>query len=361
MATVVLNVATELSIEYDTRNIEISLMNMIETKWDLSMKYAQELNDTGSWFIDIIWCPTNITMSGTTAQTIWFSSDIHYAGGIVYCEWTHDGNPVTFYFNAAFTDLQYAQYEGYQKAMSSANQVDTFSDTDTTNINITASYPLSSDNIDDNFDSDNYTIYSTGTTLYPDGYVDNDADARLLNYGYVIEGSWLYNMFWSNRQMQEYIDNNPYNTDSIYTKLGDVSSGRLYFDVNKSFRLVLYKIDDAQYEATREMIIEEQLVGEWENAGIWYLQDDLSLSSTVTWSEYDFDFVNNDYALFVENTGSGALLYRIRWEDIATGSWVYLSALNDNDSSIFSYLWSHMLINDEWRLIGNQSEVFGLK
>jgi len=62
--------------------------------------------------------------------------------------------------------------------------------------------------------------------------------------------------------MQEYIDNNPYNTDSIYTKLGDVSSGRLYFDVNKSFRLVLYKIDDAQYEATREMIIEEQLVGE---------------------------------------------------------------------------------------------------
>jgi len=73
--------------------------------------------------------------------------------------------------------------------MSSANQVDTFSDTDTTNINITASYPLSSDNIDDNFDSDNYTIYSTGTTLYPDGYVDNDADARLLNYGYVIEGS----------------------------------------------------------------------------------------------------------------------------------------------------------------------------
>jgi hypothetical protein len=46
MATVVLNVATELSVEYDKRNIEISLMNIIETKGDLSIKYSRELNNT---------------------------------------------------------------------------------------------------------------------------------------------------------------------------------------------------------------------------------------------------------------------------------------------------------------------------
>jgi len=32
MATVVLNIAVELSIEYDKRNIEISLTNIIKTK-----------------------------------------------------------------------------------------------------------------------------------------------------------------------------------------------------------------------------------------------------------------------------------------------------------------------------------------
>jgi hypothetical protein len=63
MATVVLNVATELSIEYNNRNIEISLMNIIETKGDLSMKYAKELNNTGSGFVDLISCPDNMSMS----------------------------------------------------------------------------------------------------------------------------------------------------------------------------------------------------------------------------------------------------------------------------------------------------------
>jgi hypothetical protein len=63
MATVVLNVATELSIEYNNRNIEISLMNIIETKGDLSMKFTRELNDTGSGFTDLLSCPTNISLS----------------------------------------------------------------------------------------------------------------------------------------------------------------------------------------------------------------------------------------------------------------------------------------------------------
>jgi hypothetical protein len=48
---------------------------------------------------------------------------------------------------------------------------------------------LAPDGYDDNFDSDNYQNSSTGSTYYPDNYLDNDADARALNYGYVIENS----------------------------------------------------------------------------------------------------------------------------------------------------------------------------
>jgi hypothetical protein len=48
MATVVLNVATELSVEYKNRNIEISLQGTITTKSELAMKYARDTNNTGS-------------------------------------------------------------------------------------------------------------------------------------------------------------------------------------------------------------------------------------------------------------------------------------------------------------------------
>lgn len=361
MATVVLNIATELSIEYDIRNIEVSLVNMIQTKGDLAMKYAEELNKTGSWFLDNIGCPTNFNMSWSTAVSNNISSTIRYASDTPYCLATHDGNDVIFYFSTDYTDLRYAQYEGYQVDVNSGSLTATFSDSDSTFIDVTASYPLPSDGIDDDFDSDNYTITSTGGTYYPDGYVDNDSDSRLLTYGYIIENSWLYNILWSNTEMKNYIQANPNNSDSIHQRIGNTSSWTLYLDINRNHRLILYRVDPGTYDDTREFIITQQLTGTWQFANIWYLQDDLSLNSTLTGNEYEFDFMNHDYALFIENTSTGALLYRIRWYDIATGSGIYLSPLDDDDTSIFWYLWSHVLIDDTGRLIANQYEVFGLK
>jgi hypothetical protein len=78
MATVVLNVATELSIEYNNRNIEISLMNIIETKGDLSMKYSRKLNTSGSGFIDTLSCPENVSMSGSTLIDSDIDTELRY-------------------------------------------------------------------------------------------------------------------------------------------------------------------------------------------------------------------------------------------------------------------------------------------
>ncbi len=361
MATVVLNVATELSLEYKIRNIEISLMDTIQTKWELAMKYARELNNTWSGFIDTIGCPTNFTMSGTVFRTTGISSDIRYLSWTILCKGVHNGNDIDFYFNSWSTDLEFAQYEGSQITINSLNTTGTFADSDSTFLDLTLSYPLLSDGIDDNFDSDNYSIYSTGAVYYPDGYVDNDAQSRLVNYGYVIEDSWLYSIFWSNKKMKDYIDNNLNNSDSIYTKLGNVSSGNLYLDINKSFRLILYRINPSNYEETWEFVISEKRIGTGELAWIGYLQDNLSLSAVKTGSEYNFDFTTHDYALFIENTSTGALLYRVSAEDSISGSGVYLNPLKDDDTSLFSYLGSHMFIDEEWKLIWSQFEVFGLK
>lgn len=361
MATVVLNIATELSIEYDIRNIEVSLVNMIQTKWDLSIKYAKELNKTWSGFVDAIGCPTNFTMSGTTARTTGITSTIRYTSDTVHCRGTHNGNPVVFYFWPDYTDLKFAQYEGFQEEISSGSTTATFSDPDNTFLDLSASYPLVPDGIDDNFDSDDYTIYSTGTTYYPDGYVDNDADSRLLTYGYILENSGLFNVFWSNTKMKDYIHTNTHNGDAIHRKIGTTSTGSLLLDINKDHRLILFRMNPSDYDTTKEFIITQQVTGTGQLASIWYLQDDMSLNSTITWNEYVFDFVNHDYALFVENTSTWALLYRIRGEEIGTGSGIYINPLDDDDNSIFGYLGSHVLIDDSGRLIWNQFEVFGLK
>lgn len=362
MATVVLNVATELSIEYNNRNIEISLMNIIETKGDLSMKFTRELNDTGSGFTDLLSCPTNISLSWSTILDSDIDTEIRYLTGAVICLGTHDsGEDLVFTFNAAFDDLEFANYQGYQITINSSTLTGIFGDSDSSFLNLWSSAYVTPDLYDDDFNSDNYDISSSWSTYYPDGYIDDDAQGRVLNYGYILENSWLYNAFWSNTRMKNFIAKNPHNNNSSsFKRLWQVVSWYLELDINTSHRIVLFEIDNDTYNESNELVIQQTVMGTGQLAWVWYLQSDLSLGSGTT-SAYNFDFVSNDYALFIENTSSWALLYQIQWEDAISGSGIYLSPLKDDEVSLLSFLGSHMLIDEQWRLIWDQFEVFWLK
>jgi hypothetical protein len=302
-----------------------------------------------------------VSMSGSTLIDSDIDTELRYLTWSIVCFWLHNNwSDLTFTFNSDFDDLIFAKYQGYQIAINSWSTSWTFWDSDSTFIDLWGTSYLVADGIDDNFDSDNYSASSTWSIFYPDGYIDNDSDARALNYGYIIEDSWLYNVFWSNTRMKNYIGENPFNNDAILKKLWQTWSWYLSLDINDSYRMFLYRIDNTTYNESNEMIIEQRIVWDAQLGGIWYLQDDLSLDSG-TWSAYNFDFINHDYALFIENTSSWALLYQIRWEDATTGSGLYLNPLKDDDISVFSYLWSHMLVDDEWKLIWDQFEVFWLK
>ena len=361
MATVILNVAAELSSEYEIRNIEVSLINIIQTKSDLAMKYARTTNTNGSGFIDNVGCPNGFTMSGATQITTGINTDLKNELGVWFCEWTHAGNLVKLYFNSGATDLDYAQYEWREVSVNSGTTSATFLDSDSTFIDLAASFPLESDLIDDNFDSDDYRVYSTGTTLYPDIYADDDVDSRLKKYGYIIEESWPYNVFWSNDQMLDYIDDNSHNSDSYYTTLSSTSSGFLLMDIAASHKVTLFQLEKDVYNETKEFRILDQSQSTEQAANIWYLQKDMSLASSTWSTAYSFDFTSYDYAIFIENTSSWALLYQITGQDAITGSGIYLNPLKDDDVSLFSYLGSHMIIGNRGELIGTQLELFGLK
>lgn len=355
MATVVLNIAMQLSSEYEIRNIELSLRNIIQAKGDLAIKYARDTNNTGSGFVDIIGCPTSVTMSGST-----FATNMRFLTGVILCEGSYTSNSVKLYFNTNYTDIQLAEYLGSQISVNSGTTTGTFPDG--TSFNFAASYPLLPDGIDDNFDSDNYSAYSTGTILYPDGYSDNDDESRRMLYGYIIEDSGLYNVLWTNTKMKNYISVNPANLHPSGLTIGSSTGSYLYLDIDTSFKLMLYRLDKNAYDASKELVITQRLTGTWEIASIGYLQNDLSLSPIKTGTgEYLFDFVNHDYALFIENTSSWALLYQIRGEHATSGTGLYMNPLKDQDISLISYFGNHVFIDDEGKLIADQYEISALK
>lgn len=360
MATVILNIATELSNEYEIQNIETSLLNTIQTKADLSMKYAQNLNTNGGGFIDIASCPDNFSMSGTTQRTTWITSNLRNEQGIIFCEAIHAWGAVKIYFNSGATDVAFAQFDEREVFLDISQQSAIFSDDDATFIDISNSYPLESDLVDDNFDSDDYRVYSTGTVLYPDVFVDDDIKARLLSYGYVIENSGAFNVLWTNDKIQSYIDENSNNSDGFFTTLWDVNTGYLFLDIDTPHKLILYEVSKNDYNETKELITTDFIEGSDQWASIWYVQSDMTLASG-TGSAYSFDFQAHDYALFIENTGTWALLYQITWEDAASGSGIYLNPIKDDDPSVLSFLGNHIFVSADNRLIATQLEVFGLK
>jgi len=124
------------------------------------MKYARDTNATGSGFVDAVSCPINISMSGTTVSTTNISTQLRHIWGNILCkgEGVHNGNDLDFYFNSDYTDLDLAEYQWVQVSINSSNLNGTFSDGDSTFIDLWTTAYLSSDGFDDNFDSDGWIL-----------------------------------------------------------------------------------------------------------------------------------------------------------------------------------------------------------
>lgn len=362
MATVVLNVSVELSSQYELSKLETSLTSNIKTKWSLSIKYANSLNSNGSGFVDNISCPQGITMSGTTLRTTNINTNIRFLSWSIVClaENAHNWEDLQIFFNNNYNDVHFLDFWGYQRFVNSWSLTVSIPDSDATQVDLVSSAYISPDGYDDNFNSDNYLWNSTWSIDYPDGYSDQDDWAGKMQYWYVLEDSGLYNIFWSNSAISSFIDNAVDDT-AYFAKVWDVSSGHLHLDIDSDFRIVLYEIDKSRYNETKELYVTNSHFWTGQIANIWYLQNDMTLSTSIDTNTFDFNFQTTDYALFLENTSSGALLYRLTWEQAGTGTWIYLNPLDMWDTSVYSYLWSHVLVDDEQRLIADQFEVFWLK
>ena len=154
------------------------------------------------------------------------------------------------------------------------------------------------------------------------------------------------------------IDENTNNNDNLNIKIWDVDSWVLHFDIDKPYFIKLVMFNKNKYIATNELVSLWTL--DWSGlAWIWYLQNNawvLSLSGWITWNEYVFDFLNNDYALFIKNNWTGALLYQVTWET-TTGTWIYITPIDDSDSEIVRYIWNEILLDTDSRFVAKQTEL----
>ena len=344
-------------------NINKRLSNTILEKWSLFAKYSKAVNNNGSGIIDNIGCPKNVSFSGSTSSGS-SDSSLVYLSGAIYCGNIYEGEPYYIYFNPEFTGFSWALYYG------DIVNIDewwvgarAFIDSDESLINISAWLPTSPDEIDDDFNSDNYSISATWSIYFAWNYVDDDALARTSIYGYIPSKSEYSNILWSNTKTQNYIANNPNNADLYYDKIWTLEAGYLYLDVDRDFDMKILQIDKNRYDTTNELLALSKAETIWIPASIWYIQTNswaLSLSWWLTGNEYVFDFVANDYAIFLDNQWDGVLTYVLSGEN-ASWSGVYINPIDDSGVSSIKYLWAEIIQDVEKNYIGKIFEVVSKK
>lgn len=245
-----------------------------------------------------------------------------------------------------------------------------FNDSDNTLISFDGTWIWWGDDIDDNFNSDDYKVLSnevTGTYYFP-WFEDDDVVPRKTIFWNVSSGEELYNIFWNNYKTNDFIEWNSNNDDIINVKIWDIgswsiSNWTLYLDLysiweyNYDLKILEFGRDD--YKNKYTLIPLKTSLGEGLTDYVWYIQKSstwsLSLSREKTWNEYEFDFSSVDYWIYITNHGSENLSYRLSWEVITadkndTWSWIYINPIDDSWDNI-SVMANHMIIGWEKNFI----------
>jgi len=340
------------NIEY--QNILENLHTNIYTKKDTAFKLVRTFNSNGSGYTDNISCPQNVTMSWSVFSGSAIPTSLDYTDWVASCIWTYNRFNFHINFNSNYDNFSNAEYRGsYVTLTWTMFWEPNFSwlDTDSTQITFLNNWTnlKNIDNIDDNFNSDDYRVVSTWSSstgvLYPNNFIDDDVLPREVIFWYIWAKSIFKNILWSNDKINTFIANNSNNDDILHEKMWNVGSWMVILTVNWNYDLKLVKFSKSDYNNLNTLRSLEVL--NWINlTWNWYIQNNskvLSTSITKTWNEYIFDFKNNDYALFLKNIWQTNLSYNVSAE---TTSWtgIYISPIDDSWNQL-RFFWADIYID----------------
>ena len=95
----------------------------------------------------------------------------------------------------------------------------------------------------------------------------------------------------------------------------------------------------------------------------------MSFSRYKTWKEFEFDFKNKDYSIYVTNNLETNMAIRITWEERPT-SWdpittywrqIYINPIDDSKSWVIETIANHIIIGWEKNFIWENFKVIWAK
>ncbi len=405
------------SIQYITdiqfQRYSIKLNKNLQEKAEMAFKYNSYVNNNWSWFTDTRACPSEVTLSGTTES--WTLINItnivsYFDWNNIFCSWSSASWNLLIAYSDDFLNYSEASYISTNFSNLNSDWIiniiwwNTFTWIYFTWIinNVEQSYIsftwwLNISWIDSNYNSDNYTVYSTWFINYPNWYIDDDVNARLTLYWYIEKWLWYYNIFWNNYLTNAYINNNPNNSDLIHEVIWNTSTWYLRLEVDNSCNIKIVEFNSWSYRATKEL----KEINEWKWSSftwaIWYISQNGSGAiylNSNTWSAKIFNFKSKDYAIFLSfswnltNTWATLLRYKLRAEN---SDWkkIFISPIDDSlfwnsngwtkwwvvmglskfwfsplisltgyqKEDMMKYLANDIIINDAWNYISKEMEI----
>ncbi len=346
LAVIILNNSIKLENSLSYQTIEREFSSKIKEKWHMQASYDMYFNSEWSWFVDIISCPDNITMSWETIFSSWIATTWTTSWSTYICSWSYDSTPLIIYPNIEINNFSWASFNSETITFTDggADLTWTFTSFDSwTYITIPKDSFQKPDWIDDDFNDDNYIA----TYDISENIRDND-DLWRITIVWNITNTWtLENIFWNNLTTNQYIQNNTNNINNSYINIWNVNSGSLYLNIDKDSTIKVIKFDRTKYTQNKELFAIE--IFEWTiSAWSWYIEknwDVLNFNWSIWSSNYNFDFKNNDYAIFVKNNWTWVLNYKITWVDRSISKSIYISPVNDSLPKEIKVLAWHIIIN----------------
>lgn len=362
MAMIVVTNVSILNNTFSDSQLWENLDKWLEKQFQHIKKRSDFFNSDWGGFVDNFWCPNNLVMSGATTRTTGINSNYFASGSQITCRADFGWENLDLIFDSDFTTFESANLWGsdlvtlnweYSKTANGK-----FSDSDATLLSFDSSY-YTADGIDDNFNSDDFTSQNSTGSQYITGILDNDANAKILVSGVINNNDTWKNIFWNNSKIADYIDQN---SNNVITQTPNLSnaSGSLFFETDTPVELRVTEFRKSDFDQYGDLVPIDK--NEFSISTSWsgFLQDNGTLSATISGNEFEFDFINKNYAIFLKNTQANVVIYNYYFEN---SQWqkIIILPVQDDKNDVFSWLWYNMIINSSGRYIYKLQEMFTSK
>ena len=187
-------------------------------------------------------------------------------------------------------------------------------------------------------------------------YLDNDSQAKTHLQWVVNNNETWKNIFWNNTKIQDYIAQNTNNNISQTPNLWSTGAV-MYFWINRPVDIRITEFRKSDFDQYGELIPIDKNEFTLSASGTGFLQNNGTLSTNITGWEFNFDFVNRNYAIFLKNQDSNVAIYDLYFQNGSAEKIISLP-IRDDIANVFSYLWYNIMINSSGRYIYKMQEMF---